>query len=46
MGGHWHLAIPQNGILHTNEHLMLIAGSTVVRIFIFFLQFSILSQLV
>ena len=53
MGGHWHLAIPQNGILHTNEHLMnshhvlkatfpvsqgwlLIAGSTVVRIFIYF----------
>ena len=22
MGGQWHLAIPQNGILHTNEHLM------------------------
>ena len=22
MGGHRHLAIPQNGILHTNEHLM------------------------
>ena len=22
MGGHWHLAIPQNGILHKNEHLM------------------------
>ena len=22
MGGHWHLAIPQNSILQTNKHLM------------------------